>query len=492
MDAKNSYKQIFKATSIFGGVKVFTIFTNIIRVKFAATLIGPAGVGLIGLLNSIITMVHSIVGLGISSSSVKFISENENDVKRKLIIRTVRKLVLITGSLGMFLTILFAKKISYLVFDNYNDENIYSIIIIGVAILFYTIENGELSILQGQRKINVLAKTTIICSILALLSTAPIYYYYGLRGIAFSIAFMYLINCLVVFHFSNYLSAIFEKVNYKNLLYEAKGIVSLGLAMAFAAVLVTLTNFIIKNYILNYGSIQELGYYEAGFTLINSYSGLVLAAIAKDFYPRLSLVNSDNNKLQEISNQQIEIGMLIILPILVIATTGMSYILKILYSSEFLVVEDYLYWAIPGVVFKLISWCLSYIVLAKGNGKLFLIYEIIGNLVFLFFSIFGYKFFGIQGLGIAFLIYNFIYFIFILVVNYVLFKIKLQSNTLKMFFLFVISSSVIVFVNFKSNLNVTLYIFNFLSLLLVFFYSAISLEKRVGYMKIFKKKNLKK
>ena len=111
MDAKNSYKQIFKATSIFGGVKVFTIFTNIIRVKFAATLIGPAGVGLIGLLNSIITMVHSIVGLGISSSSVKFISENENDVKRKLIIRTVRKLVLITGSLGMFLTILFAKKI---------------------------------------------------------------------------------------------------------------------------------------------------------------------------------------------------------------------------------------------------------------------------------------------------------------------------------------------------------------------------------------------
>ena len=49
-DASNSYKNIFKATSLFGGVQIYQILINVIRSKFIALLLGPYGVGIQGLL----------------------------------------------------------------------------------------------------------------------------------------------------------------------------------------------------------------------------------------------------------------------------------------------------------------------------------------------------------------------------------------------------------------------------------------------------------
>lgn len=50
--SNTSYKSIFKATSLFGGVQVFKILVNIIKQKLLAILIGPEGVGILGLFTS--------------------------------------------------------------------------------------------------------------------------------------------------------------------------------------------------------------------------------------------------------------------------------------------------------------------------------------------------------------------------------------------------------------------------------------------------------
>ncbi len=56
-EQKDSYKQIVKATSIFGGVQVIQILITIIRTKFVAILLGPAGMGINGLLGSTLNLV---------------------------------------------------------------------------------------------------------------------------------------------------------------------------------------------------------------------------------------------------------------------------------------------------------------------------------------------------------------------------------------------------------------------------------------------------
>ena len=47
-----SYRQIMKATSLFGGVQVFQIIIAVVRSKFVAILLGPSGMGIVGLLTS--------------------------------------------------------------------------------------------------------------------------------------------------------------------------------------------------------------------------------------------------------------------------------------------------------------------------------------------------------------------------------------------------------------------------------------------------------
>ena len=41
---QSSYREIFKSTSLFGGVQVFNILIAVIRTKFIAVLLGPAGI----------------------------------------------------------------------------------------------------------------------------------------------------------------------------------------------------------------------------------------------------------------------------------------------------------------------------------------------------------------------------------------------------------------------------------------------------------------
>ena len=70
-EEQSSYRQIMKATSIFGGVQVYNILISIVRSKFIAVLLGPAGMGIAGLLTSTTTLIGNITNLGLSTSAVK-------------------------------------------------------------------------------------------------------------------------------------------------------------------------------------------------------------------------------------------------------------------------------------------------------------------------------------------------------------------------------------------------------------------------------------
>jgi len=66
------------------------------------------------------------------------------------------------------------------------------------------------------------------------------------------------------------------------------------------------------------GGVAQVGLYNAGFMIINTYVGLVFTAMATDYYPRLAGVANDVSKTNTTINQQIEIAIIILAPILTI------------------------------------------------------------------------------------------------------------------------------------------------------------------------------
>lgn len=62
--ADTSYEQALKSTGIVGGAQFLTILITVVKTKIVALLLGPAGVGVLGLLQGIVDMIRNATGTG--------------------------------------------------------------------------------------------------------------------------------------------------------------------------------------------------------------------------------------------------------------------------------------------------------------------------------------------------------------------------------------------------------------------------------------------
>ena len=106
--ADTSYEQALKSTGIVGGAQFLTILITVVKTKIVALLLGPAGVGVLGLLQGIVDMIRNATGLGIHFSAVKDVAAANASRDGQRIGRTIRILrrwVWGTGLLGMTVAI---------------------------------------------------------------------------------------------------------------------------------------------------------------------------------------------------------------------------------------------------------------------------------------------------------------------------------------------------------------------------------------------------
>ena len=185
----------------------------------------------------------------------------------------------------------------------------------------------------------------------------------------------------------------------------------MGVSMSLSGILNTAVAYALRGFIQANGGVEQVGLFQAGFIIMTTYVGMVMNAIATDYYPRLAAINKDNQKCREAVSQQGEIGVMILAPMLTICLVFMPFVLKILYSDRFLAANEYISWACLGMMLRLSSWVISFLFVAKAESKLFMINELSANLYYLVFSLIGYKTFGLVGLGIAFALEYVVYFV---------------------------------------------------------------------------------
>jgi len=402
---QSSYRQIFKATSVFGGVQVFNIIISIIRSKIVATLLGPAGMGISGLLLATTGLVSSLTNFGLGTSAIRDIAvanETNNPEKIERVISVFRKLVWITGFLGMATTILFSPYLSEITFGN-KDYTI-GFIILSCTLLFTQLISGQDVLLQGMRKLNQLAKANMYGAFFGLMTSFPLYYAYGIKGIIPAIVLSSIVTLAITWYFARSIKIRTAPISLKQSIVEGKPMLRMGIMLSISGLITMGVSYIVRIYISNTGGLVDVGLYNAGFAIIGTYVGLVFTAMATDYYPRLTGVAHDNQKISEVVNHQAEIALLILSPILCVFLVFINWVVVLLYSSEFLAVSEMIHWAALGMYFKAASWSIGFIILAKGDSKLFLWSELLSNSFILIFSILGYKYFGLDGLGISFML----------------------------------------------------------------------------------------
>lgn len=483
---QSSYRQIIKATSIFGGVQIFQIITQIIRSKAIAILLGPAGMGIAGLLNSSITLVTGLTNFGLGSSAVKDIAtaQGTGDALRISIISVVlRRLILLTGLFGSLVTIIFSPWISEITFGN--RDFTFAFRWISIAVFFTQVSSGQVVLLQGMRKLEYLAKANLYGSFLGLFITIPIYYRFGINGIVPSIIVSSIISLLGSWFYTRKLDIKPADVTFKKTFLEGKSMLVFGLVISITNLFSTVVSYLVRVVINKSGGLTDVGLYTAGFSIVTIYLGMIFNAMGTDYYPRLSEVSNDSLRSKEVINHQAEITILIFAPLLIIFFIFIRLGVVVLYSKSFLIITDMMFWAGLGMLFKAITWPMNFLFLAKGDSKVYFLNELALHIFNLLLSFVGYKLIGITGLGLAIFGSNLLAFI----QTVLIIKIKHNFFYSKKFIAIFFYQFTIVIITMLLVLLMDSSINYFLGSLLIFFslwFSYKELDKRISFNSLIK------
>jgi O-antigen/teichoic acid export membrane protein len=483
---QSSYRQIFKATSLFGGVQVFNIIIAIIRSKFIAVLLGPEGIGINSLLNSTTGFIAGLTNFGLGTSAVKNVAaaHGTGDQQRVATVVTVlRKLVWFTGLLGAILTAILSPWLSQLTFGN-KDYTLAFIWISG-TLLLNQISTGQGVVLRGMRQLNYMARSSLSGAVIGLAISVPIYYQWGIDGIVPAIIVSSIANLMRTWYFARKVKIEKVEVNRETTINEGKDMLAMGFMLSISGLYVLAKNYGLRAYISNMGGLEEVGLYSAGFAIVNTYVGMVFTAMSTDYYPRLAAVAHVNSDARKLINQQAEIAILILGPIIAIFIVFIGWIVLILYSDKFLPINDMIQWAIIGIFFKATSWAMGFIFLAKGKPKMFMVNELIGGTITFMCHVLGYLFGGLTGLGIGFLI-GYLYYMFqVYFVSKYYFEFKFEKD-----FLIIatvqLSLAVSTFIIVSILPNPAFYFAGIPMILVSSIYSFTELNKRIGIASILK------
>lgn len=425
-----NYRQIFKSTGLLGSVQVLYILVAVIRNKLAAILIGPAGMGLADLYSRTLELIGSSTNMGFGLSSVKVLSEiyqkeeEEKDhtaenaltgttasarpqysdevLKQVCLIRTW---VLLLAVFGALICLVLSPLISQMAMGN--KEHTLQFCLLAPTVAFSTAVLGEISILKATRKLKLLARASAYSALSTLLISAPLYYVWGMKGIVpvlvLTAASMFVFNLREATRFFPYRLGFFKRK------YLEKGypMIRLGIAYVLAGVMTSGAELFIRAFLARTeNGWQNIAFYAAGFTLIVSYARLIFVAMDADYFPRLTAVIHNRREMNVTINRQINTLIVLMGPFLMMFCLALPLIIRILYTTEFLVIIPMVLCAAPYMFFKAIYTPIAYITLANGSSVLYMIMEFTYDIIFCLLVVLGFHFYGLLGAGVALSIAN--------------------------------------------------------------------------------------
>jgi enterobacterial common antigen flippase len=400
--ADRSYGQILKSSIVIGGSSVVTTLAAIVRTKFVAVFLGPAGLGLMGLFSSMTSMVWTFAGLGMTTSGVREIAEATGSGDDARVARTVaalRRVVLWLGISGSLLLAALSIPISRLTFGTPGPVQI---VLLSIVIVMTAVNEGQVARLQGFRRMGDLARSAVLGAVLTLLLTLPIVYVWRQGSVVALLIAASGAAMAASWWYARRIHTAVVHLSWRGTFREATPLVRVGLASMSSAVMVAAAGYFVRVLVARDLGIAAAGIFQSATVLSSVYCGFILTAMGADFLPRVSAAAGDDATCNRLVNEQAEVGLLLAFPGICATVAFSPLIVRLLYSPEFGVATDVLRWQVLGVFLRVASWPLGYLLIAKGKAKLYFWTELSYNLLYAAFIWAGVGLWGLSGAGIAF------------------------------------------------------------------------------------------
>ena len=408
---KIGQSQLFKISSFNSLSIILKIGIGLVTSKLLAVFVGPSGMALVGNLRNFMTSLESVATLGFQNGIVKYVAEIKEEKPRlqKLLSTVFISLVFIAILLSGVLFFFAAYWNQEIFGANYQYQSVFKAL--ALALPWYVISIFLISALNGLGSFKKVIVINSIGNAVGLLVSIVLILEYQTFGALLAIVVSPALLFFVSFYFVNKEIDFLESISRSDFDFAIiKNLSSYSLMALVSSVLGPLVFLAIRNNIIQNLGINQAGYWET-MTRISTYYMLFVSTILTVYFlPKLA-VAKDNRETKSVF-WSFYTG---IMPVFILGVTviyfARFFIVKLLFTQEFLPMTSLFLWQLVGDVLKVASLILGYQFFAKKLTVAFIITELLSLAISYFSSRFLVSIFGLEGVVMAHALTYFIYLI---------------------------------------------------------------------------------
>jgi PST family polysaccharide transporter len=405
-------KQFFKVTILSALYTLLKMVVGFIISKVIAVYTGPAGIAMLGQVQSLITITTGVAAAPVGTGLVRYTAENwkDGEVACSPWWTACLRVTLLLFIVIIPTTILFSEQISILLFDN----NHYKwLVVFSACVLPFSVINVLIaSVINGQqnyRQYILLGMLSVLIStgIIILLTV-----YFNIVGALIATTLYTAIAGIVLIFFSLNkkwfsLHYWFVKIDKTYL----KPIISYTLMALVTASAMPLALLFVRKILISETGWANAGNWQAVWKISEVYLGVITMALSTYLLPHLSVLKETSLIRKEINS--VSLYVLVVVSALAIAVYFLRDLsITILFTEDFRGARYLFLYQLIGDVIKICGFLYAYPLLAQGKTKIFITSEIIFSCSFVMLSFLCIKHYGVQGANISYMINYSMYCVF--------------------------------------------------------------------------------
>ena len=424
------YNRILKYAGVFGSVQMLAMLVTLVLNKVKSVWLGPACYGITESMNRNTDVVKNLTNLGIQTVAVPEISRTvgtDADATGDSILIT-RSWALLTAIAGMAVCLLMSPFLSRWAFAGDAGYTV-GFMLMSFAVAAPAVTGGEMAVLRGTGLMRQVALSQLFASIVSLCLSVPLYWFFKLDGIIPALVLSALgtmtVTCCYSFRAYPYSARPFSG----QVLRKGFGMIGFGVFFTVAAFLGAWAWSIIAKFLMDKGGQELTGIYSAGYMLVTYFATLLLTVNDSEYFPRLSSVAADKERLQSTVDSQAQAMLMLSAPLVICFIIVMPLVVYVVleygkFHSSIALAQL----AVAGVFFKSVSQPIACIVLAKSDQVTYLIQETICYILLVICVICGFNLYGTVGIGIALAMWELLYLGLVLIISRIRYGYRLAGK----------------------------------------------------------------
>jgi PST family polysaccharide transporter len=364
------------STSFFSALAVLTkLATSLFLNKVLAVYVGPAGYGVIGQLQSLITLVTTFASGAVNTGVTKYTAEfAKSPARQRALWTTAATMGLIGAAVLAGLLLLARDPLSRWLLDGPQHSAV--LIWLAFALPLLVLNGLMLAIMNGRKAVRALVAANIVGSLISACVAGSLVMFGGLSGALIALAISQAIACgFTAWLFQRACSVRWRELLGRLDLTIAKLLGGFALMAGTSAIVSPLSQMIIRDRFAAHLGWDTTGLWQALGKVSETHLLLLTSTLSVYFLPRFSEIQDGAELRREVFK-----GYFFVLPVVLTSAAGLylfrHQLVLTLLSEQFMPLTDVLGIQLIGDVFKIGSWVMAFTMVSHAQTRVFVVTEI--------------------------------------------------------------------------------------------------------------------